>query len=80
MLQRSIVKVVYLNWDYMTVKKKALSKALLEKVEEKSIEMQILYDRIADLELQVSMLIRCVSEIQKMHKRELNAAREVQSV
>jgi len=64
----------------MTVKKKALSKALLEKVEEKSLEMQILYDRIADLELQVSMLIRCVSEIQKMYKRELNAAREVQSV
>ena len=61
----------------MTVKKKALSKALLEKVEEKSIEMQILYDRIADLELQVSMLIRCVSELQKMYKRELNAAREI---
>jgi hypothetical protein len=34
-----------------------------------SVEIQMILDRLAYLELQNSMLIRCVSELQKMFKR-----------
>ncbi len=44
---------------------------------EHSIEMKALYERLDNQELQISMLIRCVSELQKMYKREIAESRKI---
>jgi hypothetical protein len=44
---------------------------------EHSIEMKALYERLDNQELQISMLIRCVSELQKMYKREVAESRKI---